>query len=92
MLNFLTSIECLVDDSISNILHRDSLNLIADFEINSLNSKSIHPDFSWLNKPDETTDNYFMNKNEPNGVYNFDSYYDKFLNDPFLSTEYLMLA
>lgn len=48
MLNLLLSIESNVEGYIYEVLHREYLNIVADFEINSMDSIDTNPDYSWL--------------------------------------------
>jgi hypothetical protein len=93
MLNFLTNTEGSLDNQISNVLQREYLNLIADFEVNSLNCKSANPDYSWLNVTNENIDDFLMNKNDESYVYNYNNefnYGHSLSIDSIIQTQHMM--
>jgi hypothetical protein len=55
MLNLISSINSNVEGYIFEVLHREYLNIVTDFEIDSIDAKNTNPDYSWLNAlTDET--------------------------------------
>ena len=48
MLNLILSVETNVEGYIYEVLHREYLNIVADFEIHSMDAIDTNPDYSWL--------------------------------------------
>ncbi len=48
MLNLILSVETNVEGYVYEVLHREYLNIVADFEINSMDAIDTNPDYTWL--------------------------------------------
>ena len=48
MLNLISSIDNSVEGYIFEVLHREYLNIVTDFEIDSIDAKNTNPDYTWL--------------------------------------------
>jgi hypothetical protein len=48
MLNLISTIETNVEGYIFEVLHREYLNIVTDFEIDSMDILNTNPDYSWL--------------------------------------------